>query len=843
MSRNRIDYGIDLGTTNSALARMENGDSIIKKNDLQSDTTPSAVAFGNKGRIRVGQQAYNQLKADRLASQKSGDFKPNVFVEFKRTMGTDEQYSPAIEPDPVWSSEQLSAEVLKKLKDCVNDETVHAAVITIPAEFKGAQQQATLQAAELAGFKQSRLLQEPVAAAMAYGLDAGSEKGKWLVFDFGGGTFDSALVLVEDGVITVKDSEGDNFLGGKDLDMVLVDKVIIPAVQQDYDINQILSDSNKKENFRMAMKKWAEETKIKLSYSDTHEVVSDMGEIPLEDANGEEIELDFVVTREKMAEAVRPIFQRAIDKSLALLARHGLKGTDLDELILVGGPTLSPILRDMLSTQMKAPNTSVDPMTCVARGAALFASTIKLDEATEKVVVEEASKEKELVVLDMQYDSTSVNSMEFVTVKVKEGEAGGASVELARLGWSSGKVSIGDRGALIEAILEESKSNAFEVILSDASGNRLDCHPSSVTIIQGTKVTGAPLPNSLGVEILSSGGSLTFESLIGAEKGKQLPVTGVRNGLHTLSDIRPGIAADSVDIRVYEGGSDAQGSPALANDFMVEFKMTGEDVGQMIPVNSQVDLTVETGPDSSLPVKVTLFFPALDEEVELDVPSLVKGADDQKLVDRMCRECDTLVSNMRAASAVDMAKLSDLETKLGEVKGMFESAGADRGANDQAMHRLREVYRSLAHLEASGSWTELEQELDSEYADLLAAQSKNGNDSTKMQVDNMKERLQKVKASKDVSLTKQLIAEMSSLEFQINLFENMMGIIVHCYQNFNSMSWTNAGAARQAVDAGMAAASNNATVESLRPHFQAIMQLVDRSQADGGGLPTGILGG
>ena len=158
------------------------------------------------------------------------------------------------------------------------------------------------------------------------------------------------------------------------------------------------------------------------------------------------------------------------------------------------------------------------------------------------------------------------------------------------------------------------------------------------------------------------------------------------------------------------------------------------------------------------------------------------------------------------------------------------------------MHRLREVYRALAHLEASGSWAELEQELNTTYSELLAAQSKNGNDSTKMQVDNMKERLDKVKASKDVPLAKQLISEMGSLEFQINLFENMAGMIVYCYQNFNSVTWTNSGAARQAVDAGMAAVSNNPTVQSLQPHFQSIMRLVDRSQPGGGGVP-GILGG
>ena len=757
-------------------------------------------------------------------------------------MGTDEKYSPAFQPEPAWTSEQLSAEVLKKLKSCVNDETVHAAIITIPAEFKAAQQQATLKAAELAGFKQSQLLQEPVAAAMAYGLDAGSAKGKWLVFDFGGGTFDSALVLVEDGVVTVKDSEGDNFLGGKDLDMALVDKVIIPAIQKDFDIEHVLSDSGKREICRMAMKRWAEEAKIKLSYSDSHEVLSDMGEIPMEDANGEEIELDFVITRDQMADAVRPIFQRAIDKSLALLKRHGLKGEDLDELILVGGPTFSPILRDMLTEQLKKPNTSADPMTCVARGAALFASTVKLDEATEQVVVDEASKEKELVVLDMQYESTSVSSMEFVTVKVKDGDVAGLAVELKREGWSSAKESIGEKGALVEVNLEEGKSNAFEVILTDATGNRMDCHPSTVTIIQGVKVTGAPLPNSLGVEILS-GQKHVYESLRGAEKGKQLPVIGVRNGLHTLNDVRPGVATDTINIRVYEGGSDAQGSPALANDFLCEFQLTGDDVQKMIPANSQVDLTVETGPASSLPEKVTLFFPVLDMEVELEVPSMTKGENDQAMINRMVEECETLVSNMRSAGAVDMNRLSELETTLREVKGLFDAAGDDRGANDQAMHRLREVYRSLAHLEDSGSWVELEHELEEKFAELLAAQSKNGNESTKMQVDNMKERLDKVKASKDVPLAKQLMSEMGSLEFQLNALENMAGIIVYCYQNFNSVTWTNSVAARQAVDAGMAALSNNATVSTLEPHFHAIMRLVDRSKPGGGGIPGGgVLG-
>lgn len=823
MSRNRIDYGVDLGTTNSALARMESGKSVIRKNKFGSDTTPSAVAFDRKGRVHVGQQALDQLSGDRLSALTSGEYKPNVFVEFKRTMGTDELHIPAAMPDTSWTSEQLSAEVLKKLKDCIQDEPVHAAVITIPAEFKGAQQQATLKAAELAGLTQARLLQEPVAAAMAYGLDAGNKSGKWLVFDFGGGTFDSALVLVEDGIITVKDSEGDNFLGGKDLDMALVDQVLIPSIQKDYDIQHVLYDENRRERFRMALKQWAEKAKVELSFSDTIDVLSQLNDDLGEDASGEEIELDFTITRAQMADAVRPIFQRAIDKTTALLSRHGLTGTDLDELILVGGPTFSPILRGMLAEQIRMPNTSVDPMTCVARGAALFASTAKLNEETKEILIEEASNGIEQVVLDVNYQSTTVNQTEFVTVKLKEGGVSGASVELEREGWSSGKVALGDRGALIEAVIKQGDPNQFQIVLTDATGNRLNCYPSSITILPGIGVGGASLPNSLGVEV-RSGDAQVFASLTGAEKSKRLPVIGVRNGLKTLKDIRPGVAEDSVKIRVYEGGSDAQGSPAMANDFMVEFQMTGKDVKQFIPKGAQVDLTVETGPDSSLPVKVNLFFPAMDEEVDLDVPTIINKKNPQAIVDLMLRECGSLASQMGQKGVVDSVLLSRLMSQLEEVKGMFAVAG-NRGDKDRAMQRLKEVYRALANLEASGRWGELEQELSQEYSELLSAQSKNGSDSTRMQVEHMKERLDRVKVSKDVPIAKQLISEMGRLAWQLNKLENMMSTIFFWHRNFNSLTWSNSTAARQAVDAGMAAVSDNPSEDSVRPHYQAIYRL------------------
>ncbi|MCB0782580.1 MAG: Hsp70 family protein, partial [Flavobacteriales bacterium] len=230
MARNRIDYGIDLGTTNSAIARMEQGEPVIKKSDLQHDTIPSCVGWNRKGIEMVGETAFNQLQSDRLRALKSWEPVQNIFIEFKRTMGTDKRYAPAA-LDKDFTSEDLSSGVLKKLKSFVQDENVHAAVITVPAKFTVNQKDATARAAKLAGFDMFELLQEPIAACMAYGLGADNKKGTWVVFDLGGGTFDVALVRSEEGILKVLDTEGDNHLGGKNLDYAIVDKLILPYLK------------------------------------------------------------------------------------------------------------------------------------------------------------------------------------------------------------------------------------------------------------------------------------------------------------------------------------------------------------------------------------------------------------------------------------------------------------------------------------------------------------------------------------------------------------------------------------------------------------------------------------
>jgi len=252
-----------------------------------------------------------------------------------------------------------------------------------------------------------------VAAAISYGLGAENKNGYWLVFDFGGGTFDVALLRSEEGILSVKDSDGDNWLGGKNLDEAIVDRIILPNLQENYAIDNILHDPEKRELLRNAVKQYAEDAKIALSFKDTHNILSQLGDLPFEDENGDEPEVDVLVEQKDLEMVLSPIFQKAIDITHGLLHRNNLKGADLGGIILVGGTTHSPVLRKMIREQISEKiDTSEDPMTVVAKGAALFASTIPISEELIK------ENEKTIVQLDVKYDSFTVETEELVNVKL-----------------------------------------------------------------------------------------------------------------------------------------------------------------------------------------------------------------------------------------------------------------------------------------------------------------------------------------------------------------------------------------------------------------------------------------
>ena len=223
--RSKIDYGIDLGITHSAIARMEGGVPTIKKSDTLKDSIPTCVHFNRKKNILVGDAAYGILKNDNSRVLKYFEKKTgNTFIEFKRSMGTKHTYE-STHMNAHYSSEELSAEVLKKLKGMIQDESISSVVITVPSWFLSHQNEATVKAGRLAGFRQVELVPEPIAAALAYGLDTDKTNNYWLVFNFGDVTFDAALLKNEEGILIVKDADGDNWLGSQNLDEAITDEI------------------------------------------------------------------------------------------------------------------------------------------------------------------------------------------------------------------------------------------------------------------------------------------------------------------------------------------------------------------------------------------------------------------------------------------------------------------------------------------------------------------------------------------------------------------------------------------------------------------------------------------
>lgn len=617
MKRNKVDYGIDLGTTNSCIARMDDGMPVIIKSDVLTDTTPSCISITKRGQILAGIKARGAMISSKRRATKTWKIDDESFIEFKRKMGSDETfYSSYL--DKTLSPEELSAEVLKALKSYVTDENVTSAVVTVPAKFTANQTDATMRAAKLAGLKKCVLLQEPIAAAMAYGLKADNKDGYWIVFDLGGGTFDVALLRVEDDILKVFDTEGDNFLGGKNLDYAITDEIITPYLKKNYSIDGILADETKRLILREAMKTYVEDAKIELSFKDSASIETMVDELGNDD-NGEEMELFMNIQRSMTDKIVRPYFQKTIDITKRLLERNNISLDKITSLILVGGPTFTPLLHQMLIEQI-TPNvdTSVNPMTAVAMGAALYASTIDNDETTEL--------DTTTIPLILQHKSTTVEESELVTVKINTQKCTGQvpqnllfEITRSDKSWSSGKLHLTEQGEIADCLLYKGKSNAFSIRVYDEAGNTHPCFPNSFTIIQGFDIGSAVLPYSIGIEVWnSSKGVALFTPIKGLEKNQDLPATGVITELKTTSDVLPGNEDNTLKIPLYEGDYGAADLPAAYYEYIYEARMTGKDLPALLPAGSNVEVTVKV--DTSRQITISVYIPLLDFTQEINVP-------------------------------------------------------------------------------------------------------------------------------------------------------------------------------------------------------------------------------
>ena len=830
MARLKIDYGIDLGTTNSAICRMEKGEPVVIKTDVLKDTMPSCVSFTKRQSVKAGDSAFNDMKSDKRRASKAGKKgESNAYVEFKRTMGTDTKYTSTYMGRD-YSSEELSAEVLKTLKSFVTDENISSVVITVPAKFTVGQKTATMEAAKMAGFTKCELLQEPIAAAMAYGLTTDSKDGIWMVFDFGGGTFDAALLKVEDGIMQVFDTEGDNYLGGKNLDYAIVDHIIIPYLQKNFVLDETLENEEKKDVLRDAMKTFAEEAKNQLSFKDKYDILSNLGDLG-EDEDGEEMELDLTVSQSEVFDVMRPFFQKAVDICKDLINRNHLSASQINKLILVGGPTHSPLIRQMLKDQI-TPNvdTSIDPMTAVATGAALYASTMDADASViDKEITQDTVK------FEIGYESTSVEMTEWVSAKLTPGSSySKVYVELERSdkAWSSGKVEIDATGNVIEANLVESKPNSFTVIAYDDKGNKIPCFPNEITIIQGSKVGAAPLPYNIGIATWSDTKKRpVFRMAKGLEKNKPVPAVGVINDLKTTSKLRPGIETDVLKIPVYQVDDfkGAEGRSASLYEYVADIIITGEDVESLITEDSSVDVTLKV--DTSEQMTLEVHFLATDTTVEKQLDTSKKQSidDASKVISKDLAEAQRSISRLKTAG-IDT---DELQRKLDTVKEEASNSSEKKAV----LQHLKEVLRDIEDRDDATEWDRVESELREEFERLEKAQGDLGNEKTAQIVEQLRRQTDQVIRSKDVKMGREVLEQINSLFVHLTLLYQCMGFIEHYNGRFGSIRWVDSNRARQLLNRGMETINNNPTVETLHPIVCSLIDLMPvEDKANAGGM-------
>lgn len=653
---NTINFGIDLGTTNSAIAKYTEGKVEVFKNPLNlKQTLPSVVAF-RKNRIVIGDKAQEILQKD----------PQNVVGSFKRKMGTSDKYF--IESiGEFLTAEELSAHVLKELKNFIHTgEQVDAAVITIPASFDTMQSNATKKAGYQAGFQQVVLLQEPIAASLAYAnkTEADLNGKKWIVYDLGGGTFDVALVAIDENEMKVVDHEGNNYLGGTDFDKIMVERYIIPHLEKEGNFanleKEMKSASGKYNRLYNLLLYKSEEAKIQLTNSPLAEI-----EFETEDDTGEQLDIFLTISREQLEQAIQPYIQQTVEMIEIMMARNGLEKEAIEFILMVGGSTYIPAVRNQLRDHFGIEiNCNIDPTTAVTEGAAFYAGT-KIRQTETSAAAQGRPTQNANTGLNIRTAHSKVSKdSETPFIVEAKGNIQNLFYRISRTdkGFDSGLQPL--RENVVEYLpLVPEVYNEFTFQVLDQYNNVVPTETSTFGITHGKySIDGQPLPNDICLEVDALEEGTTFLEPI-FSKNTVLPLKKT-----LVKEISRHIRKDSDDaliINVVEGPVETL---PLANKTIGFIKISGKELTRDLIKNSDVELTFEMSESRDLRVEVYLTVSGQEFE------NVFSPSETHVDLEEIYQELETMATNVRTKR--NQAESNELYRELSNTQKILADINA-----------------------------------------------------------------------------------------------------------------------------------------------------------------------
>ena len=819
-----MHIGIDLGTTNSVITSFDGKEIRVWKSPEQNDVTPSVIYINKRGGKVYGQRAYDNEPRD----------PGNTAKLFKRLMGSSTKIKfdyNGLEMTP----EECSSEILRILfsylpEDIRNDKNT-GTVITVPAAFNQMQKDATKQAAFHAGIQKVALIQEPVAAIMSVARHQ-NINGLFVVYDFGGGTFDISIAERTGSKINLLTNDGIAFCGGRDFDKLLFDNIVVPWLYDNFSLPEDFR-TNKKYATLLRMAIWAtEKAKIELSAKEATSVRLDENEVRCADENMAEIYLDVPITRAMYNELIWPKIDETIEKTRAVIQNSGLKPEDINHIVFVGGPTQYKPLRDYVSQQLGiATSTDVNPMTAVSEGAAIYAEsvnfeTIKGGQKSVKGVVKSSNYG-----LEFRYNARTSADKAKIAVIFNHASALDFVFSSVDTGWSSGKMSL-KSGSLVSVDLRTDGENEFHVSCFDENGTEIKLEQSEIIIVKTLINIGKiPCAHSVGVEIedpITQKPALDY--LI--RKDELLPKSGIVK-YKTTKRISAG-SSDFISFKLWEGEIT---DPIEYNRFIGDIKIDGNsfDYG-VIPVGSTIECEYSFSDSGNIEIKVTVpsvgitlsgenFYNRLSGQIDYgsDTDKIIDEAQD--VLDKIEEMQENLYDEKLEESADKLRKLLDESDNMNaeEAQALFECAQSSKG-----------VVASFMRENQSAIW---EQELE-EAVERFETFKDSGTPAQIKQINQLQESVRKA-IQANSPLTEKYLNELNAAIAQVMFNNDEVFVALFYAMAQNPQDFTNQELYRRLIAQGSQYVRNN-DIDGLKNTIARLAQI--RIQREGSEIENMLKG-